>query len=87
MPSSPARQAVTSMFGELSRQHAMGKRTGRANLRYVPAVQSVHVAGVGNANLSKITKRKENKYAGHNDDKRIIVTAAGGCDEWTVAWG
>jgi hypothetical protein len=43
--------------------------------------------GVGNANLSNRTKRKENRYAGHNDDKRIIVTAAGGCDEWTVAWG
>jgi hypothetical protein len=41
----------------------------------------------GNANLSNRTKRKENRYAGHNDDKWIIVAATGGCDEWTVAWG
>jgi hypothetical protein len=41
--------------------------------------------GLGNANLNNQTKGEQ--YAGHNDDKRIIVAAGGGCDEWTATWG
>ena len=47
MPSSPALQAVTSMCGELSRQHAMGRRTGPSESLATPASSCVHGAGGG----------------------------------------
>ena len=72
---------------DLPRQHAIGKRTGRAKAPYSRQFNAFMSRVVGITNLSNRTKRKENKYAGHNDDKQIIVAAAGGCGEWTVAWG
>src|ERR1039458_3596218 len=84
LPRLHVRQEVTSMCGTccVSTRRECGLAERRP--RYTPPDQCVHVAGVGNSNLSNRTKRKENRYAGHNDDKQIIVAAAGGSDEWTI---
>ena len=58
MPSSPARQAVTSMCGELSRQHAMGKRTGRAHPPVCPASSKRPRRGGGQCQFEQSNETK-----------------------------